>query len=398
VFLTGEGVPIRRSQDLTDWETVGSVFDDAHPAWMDFEWVEPGSGVGAPDIEFFGGRWHLYYHAHEFATNNAVTGHASNVTLDPDDPDYEWIDDGLIMSSDVSNDYSVLDANAVVDEEGVPWMSFGSFWSGIQLVELDLATGIPVAGAPFRPLAARDPWILGVEASSMAYRDGYWYLMVSFGFCCQGVDTDYELRVGRSSEIAGPYVDIAGQPMLENGGSLLLGASGRMIGPGSGDLLVTDQDSWLVHHWYDAENDGETTLGSRPVLWSPEGWPVAAEAGFVVADPDDVDEGSLAGAWTLRPYAVDESVTLLFESGGVLGGGLGGWSYDEATGVVSISIEGTCAGLEGSSHLFIVGAIAGRDVGAGAGAGSEADVGFGYSDAGSGLRAERTEEPSGSGC
>jgi arabinan endo-1,5-alpha-L-arabinosidase len=377
LFLTGEGVPIRRSEDLVHWESVGSVFDEPHPDWLDYEWVEPDSGVGAPDIEWFGGRWHLYYHAHEFATNNAVTGHAWNVTLDPSDPDYDWTDDGLIMSSDTSDDYSVLDANAVVDGDGVPWLSFGSFWLGVQLVELDPDTGAPVPDAPFELLAARDPWIEGIEASSIAYRDGYWYLFVSWGFCCRGVDTQYEIRVGRSPDLAGPYVDLAGRPMLNNGGSLLLGPHGRVIGPGSGDVLVTDDESWLVHHWYDGENEGETTLGVRPLLWSPDGWPIAADNGFVPVAPGAVDPMALEGSWALSQYDPTHEATVDLMGDGLVADGLGTWSFDTETGVVEITIDGDCPALVGTTHLFIVG--------------DNLQAGFGYSDAGVALRAERTE-------
>ena len=60
-------------------------------------------------------------------------------------------------------------------------------------------------------------------------------------------------------------------------------------------------DSLLVLHWYDDENDGEVTLGVRPLLWSPDGWPIAADPGFVPTDavvtPDDV-----IGTWTLSQY------------------------------------------------------------------------------------------------
>lgn len=281
VFSTGDGVPIRRSRDLVHWENVGSVFDVPHPAWIDdYEWAAPGMGLGAPDVEWFGGRWHLYYHAHEFATPNAVTGHAWNLTLDPDDPDYDWVDDGLVMASTADDGYSVLDANALVDSDGTPWMTFGSFWTGIQLVELDPATGAPVDDAELTLLASRDPWWQGVEASSTIYRDGYWYLVTSWGFCCQGVETEYELRVGRSADLDGPYLDREGQSLIPNGGSLLLGAEGRMIGPGSGDVLTTSSgETVLVHHFYDGDNDGATTLGVRHLEWDEDGWPM-------VMDPD----------------------------------------------------------------------------------------------------------------
>jgi len=380
VFLTGHGVPIRRSQDLAHWEEIGSVFEEPHPAWIDaYDWVNEGDHLGAPDIEFFDDRWHVYYHSHRFATNNAITGHAWNVTLDPDSPDYAWVDDGLVMSSnDVDHTYSVLDANAVVDENGDPWMTFGSFWDGVQITRLDAASGAPVDDESSQLLAGRDPWFLGVEASSTAHHDGHWYLFVSWGFCCQGVDTKYEIRVGRSPTITGPYLDRDGNDMLVNGGSLLLGAHDQVIGPGSGDVLVTDDDSVLVHHWYDRDNDGETTFGVRPLLWSPDGWPVAADTGFVAAGPaataDDV-----VGVWTLGQYQDSTPATIELRSDGTIADDLGTWSLDAATGTVSLQVD-ACPALAGSTHLLFFGTDA-----------TGAAAGFGHSDTGLPVRAVKTE-------
>ncbi|MFT5203494.1 MAG: arabinan endo-1,5-alpha-L-arabinosidase [Candidatus Aldehydirespiratoraceae bacterium] len=379
VFTTGHGVPIRRSQDLVHWEDAGSVFAEPHPAWIgEYDWVAEGDHLGAPDVEFFGGRWHLYYHSHRFASNNAITGHASTLTLDQASPDYDWIDDGLVMSSnDVDHTYSVLDANAVVDENGDPWLSFGSFWDGVQIGRLNADTGAPL-DEDFTLLAGRDPWVLGVEASSMTYHDGFWYLFVSWGFCCQGVDTNYEIRVGRSEEITGPYVDIAGDPMLINGGSLLLGSYDRVIGTGSGDVLVTGDDSLIVHHWYDPENDGEVTLGVRPLLWSPDGWPVAADPGFVPADSGAITD-DVIGVWTLSQYQSSTPATIELLADGAIAGDIGQWMLDSNTGVVNLELT-DCAALAGASHVFFVGS-----------GGDSEMTGFGHSDAALPVRAARTE-------
>lgn len=172
--------------------------------------------------------------------------------------------------------------------------------------------------------------------------------------------------------------------MLENGGSLLVASHGRVRGPGSGDALVDGDDSWLVHHWYDPDNDGEATLGVRPLLWSPDGWPIAADPGFAAAAPNTVNAGSIVGNWMLSEYYTGREATVGLERDGTLAGGLGDWSYDPATGVVEISIVGECPSLTGRNHLVIIG--------------SDLQSGFGHNDAAFGVRAERSADSAQLAC
>ena len=64
-----------------------------------------------------------------------------------------------------------------------------SFWSGIQIIELD-ATGKPTAGATVTTLASRDdPGDNGaVEGAFLVPRLGAWWLFVSWNHCCMGVN------------------------------------------------------------------------------------------------------------------------------------------------------------------------------------------------------------------
>jgi beta-xylosidase len=47
----------------------------------------------------------------------------------------------------------------------------------------------------------------------------YFYLLVSLGHCCRGVDSDYNLVVGRSRTVEGPYVDRDGKLLSRGGGT-----------------------------------------------------------------------------------------------------------------------------------------------------------------------------------
>ncbi len=282
VFSTGyepvnDGtIMIRRSNgQIGMWELVGTVFDRI-PDWVRAE-VGDIPNLWAPDISFWDGRYHLYYAGSTFGTNHSVIGLATNVTLDPSSPDYEWVDEGLVFKSTPGDNYNAIDPELVVDADGNHWLAFGSFWDGIKMIRIDPATGKQSArDKQLYSLASRGGG--PIEAPAITYHDGYYYLFVSFDFCCRGVDSTYKIMVGRSQQITGPYLDKEGVPMLQGGGSLLLDSYGRFIGPGGEDVYATGKEYLLVHHYYDAKENGAPKLQIRKLEWDGHGWPRAGGA------------------------------------------------------------------------------------------------------------------------
>lgn len=104
-------------------------------------------------------------------------------TLDPANPKYQWVDRGEVIESASGQDnWNAIDANIILDEAQQPWMTFGSFWSGIKLLRIDAVTGKPQANATMYSPAAR-PKPDAVEAPFMIRRQGFYYLSVSFDYC-----------------------------------------------------------------------------------------------------------------------------------------------------------------------------------------------------------------------
>ncbi|HUG90661.1 MAG TPA: arabinan endo-1,5-alpha-L-arabinosidase [Planctomycetaceae bacterium] len=281
VFSTGRGrgesIQIRRSTDLRRWERIGVVFDDL-PVWTR-EKVPRVRNLWAPDVAFLGGRYHLYYSVSSFGSNQSCIGLATNATLDPAAENYEWVDQGPVIctSPEARDNFNAIDPQIVLDEHGEPWMSLGSFWSGLQLVRLAPETGKRHAtDTAIRPLATRPP-PGAIEAPHIHRRDGWHYLFVSFDHCCRGVRSDYRIMVGRSKSLEGPYVDREGTPLLEGGGTLVLESDGHVRGPGHNAVLSDAGRDWLVHHFYDAGARGVPTLQIRPLTWDADGWPRAGE-------------------------------------------------------------------------------------------------------------------------
>jgi arabinan endo-1,5-alpha-L-arabinosidase len=273
VFSTGKRIPVICSQDKTTWEHCGRVFE-RNPAWT--REINPNlTDIWAPDISFFNNRWHLYYAVSTFGTQNSAIGLATNVTLDPESPDFSWVDQGLILRSQPGDPWNAIDANLVLDEHGEPWLAWGSFWSGIWLGKIDPATG-QLTSDPYHHLAdrsAKPDSTTAVEAPFIVQRNGQWYLFVSFDQCCQGVNSTYHVRVGRSDSLTGPYVDRDGAPLTEGGGSLILSEYGQWKGPGHNGLLVEDGVYWMVYHAYDAKQIGVPKLRIESIAWGADGWP-----------------------------------------------------------------------------------------------------------------------------
>jgi arabinan endo-1,5-alpha-L-arabinosidase len=211
IFTTGTGITMKRSEDGTHWENIGPVFSP-QPEW-NRELVPLNDGnLWAPDIFYHQGKYYLYYSVSSFGSNTSAIGLATNVTLDPTDPDYAWVDEGIVIQSTSTDNHNTIDSNVVQDRDGNLWLSFGSFWSGIKLIRLDPETMKPAADSTLHAIAAK-PGNTAVEAPFIVERNGYYYLFVSHEYCCRGVNSTYRIMVGRSQEITGPFGDI-GQSRL----------------------------------------------------------------------------------------------------------------------------------------------------------------------------------------
>ena len=228
LFATGSGIASRRSDDLADWVRGPRVFDRL-PAWTLQAVPGHGGQAWAPDIVPVEGGYRLYYSVSTWGRNTSAIGLATNATLDPADPRHRWVDLGAVIQSRATDDFNAIDPSVLADRDGRWWMAFGSFWSGVKLIELDPRTGRRKAtDSPVHALARHDT----IEAACLCRNGGRYYLFVNWGLCARGTNSTYNLRVGRSDRVTGPYVDDRGTDLRRGGGRLFLGTEGRFIGPG----------------------------------------------------------------------------------------------------------------------------------------------------------------------
>jgi len=287
-FATGKGIKVWSSKDLNFWKEEASVFSTG-PDWAvnavkgfkDFIW--------APDIQYFNGKYYLYYCVSMFGKNTSAIGVATNTTLDAKSSDFKWTDHGMILESVPGmTNWNAIDPNVVLDDEQNPWLVFGSFWEGIKLVKLnkDLISVSSENLAKIKTIASyrgaqkqtdeEEVRTNAIEAPFVFKKDKYYYLFASIGYCCRGSKSTYRMIVGRSKHVAGPYIDDHGKAMEEGGGRLVLQGDADWYGVGHNSAYTFEGTDYLIFHGYDAKDNAKPKLRVKKMLWK-DGWPLPAD-------------------------------------------------------------------------------------------------------------------------
>lgn len=273
----------------------GLISDDG---WSWHGGAERPGGGAAPDVLKIGDRYLCIYGATGGGLGGGHNGRILtmwNKTLDPKSPDFKWTKAVEVCSSDGMEDQDAIDPSLLLDPTtGRLWVSYGTYFGTIRLIELDPKTGFRMKGNKEKDIA------IDCEATDLIYRDGWYYLLGTHGTCCDGVNSTYNIVVGRSRNVEGPYVDNVGRDMFHGGGRMVIAAGDRKTGPGHFGRSVIDEGVEIMSCHYEADFDrsGRSVLGIRPLLWK-NGWPVAGE---------QLKEGKYAIFSERRGYSLELSV------------------------------------------------------------------------------------------
>ncbi|MGC4063990.1 MAG: arabinan endo-1,5-alpha-L-arabinosidase [Polyangiaceae bacterium] len=269
VLGSGEGLVSRTSPDGLTWSEGEPIFS-SKPEWIT-ELLPDTTSLWSPSIASFGGHQHLYYAASTFGQDRSCIGHAARSLSSVG----AFEDRGRLLCSNLQTDtdeFNAIDPSPFVDDTGAAYLVFGSYLSGIKLVELDENGAL--RSNDIASIAARPPPETAEQAPSLMKWSGTYYLFLSFDACCLGSASTHRIMVGRSKDIRGPYKDRDGNLLLEGGGTELLASGERYKGPGSSEIYTNEKTRWLVYHAYDAERDGLPVLRIAEFAFDEAGWPV----------------------------------------------------------------------------------------------------------------------------
>jgi arabinan endo-1,5-alpha-L-arabinosidase len=283
LFCTGGGISVFSSKDMKNWTKEKPVFSKTP------EWVNKaipafrGNSMWAPDISFHNGKYYLYYAVSAFGKNTSCIGLVVNKTLDTTSSEYKWEDVGKVIQSIPGKDmWNAIDPNLVIDENNTPWLTFGSFWEGMKLVKLN---------PDFASVAQPEQWYTvarrprdfshsdsaagnaAIEGPFIFKKNNYYYLFVSWDYCCRAEKSDYKVVVGRSEKVMGPYLDKNGLCLDKNGGTLTVqGDNKEWFGAGHNSAYTFDGKDYMIYHGYDAKDRGRSKLIIEEIKWE-DGWP-----------------------------------------------------------------------------------------------------------------------------
>jgi autotransporter-associated beta strand protein len=283
-FATGQGIVSRTSTDKINW-TAGPAVFSTPPAWTTQAVPSFTGFFWAPDIAFFNGSYHLYYAVSSFGTIDSAIGVATTTSL----ANPVWTDQGKVVQSDAigqtspntdTTGYNAIDPSVLVDSDGKVWMAFGSYSSGILVTQLDPLTGkrlntSTLSATQVANNAVGGGWGSTIEGAALTKHGSYYYLFVNYGGCCSGIDSTYDIRVGRSLSPTGPFLDKDGVDMRNSGGTIFLDDDGKAIGPGHFSTYSEAGQDYFGYHYYNGDTNGAPTYGLRKLSWSTDLWPSA---------------------------------------------------------------------------------------------------------------------------
>jgi arabinan endo-1,5-alpha-L-arabinosidase len=336
------GVHVRRSADLVTWTFVGTAlagvpgpafeWSSAPGLWAPevVRWPAPGaaSADAGADADASAGavRWHMYYSASTFGSNTSAIGLAVASSLAG-----PWEDHSIVVGTRAGTDsQNAIDAAVTVDRAGTPWLTYGSFFSGLYTLPLDPATGLPVTPGDLGSLIARRPVSVdrAIEGAYIVYRreEDRYVLFSSY----DSLFDSYNVRVAVADEITGPYTDRLGRVLTDLDGtpdligtkvlgSHRFGSDTAWLAPGHNSILVEpglpgvelgsgcrQSEYFMVHHVRFAADPHQHVVQLRRTFFTETGWPVVSPQPFAGAELETLAEPvGLAGPWHVVRLAPD---------------------------------------------------------------------------------------------
>lgn len=273
-FLYATGGQIARSNDGVTWTKLTNAFA------MTPQWGTTNAGLWAPEVQYINGQYVMYYSLSTWGDANPGIGVATAPR-----PQGPWTDHGKLFRSLEIGVNNSIDPGVFIDQEGRVYMIWGSM-RGNYIIELT-SDGLALKDESFEAAKNNKVRVAGLdtsigwtvdtyEAAYVRFFNGYYYLFLSMGTCCEGASSTYQVVVGRSRNPKGPYVDDQGREMTaRNVGKLVIAKNDTFVGTGHNSVIDdVNGDPWFYYHAYHLNNPskGRVLLMDR-MLFDEAGWP-----------------------------------------------------------------------------------------------------------------------------
>jgi arabinan endo-1,5-alpha-L-arabinosidase len=277
-FTTGDGIWYSQSKDLITWGVgAQSKVFATPPAWVKNKIPNFAGSYWAPEAIHMNGYYYLYYSVSTFGTSSSAIGVARTASL----KNPSWTDLGIVVESfGGSSEINAIDPALFRDHNGKVYMSYGSFFGGIGVAEINQSTG-KLAGSVTRIWGGNHA---DIEAPFITRDGDYYYLFVNRGACCKGLSSTYYVEVQRATSITGPYSSTR---------TILPNLDGKYKGPGHIGVLKQDGCNFVSTHYYDTTDNGNAKLDILRMTYS-NGWPVMTRNFSNFAGCGGISDGTYA--------------------------------------------------------------------------------------------------------
>jgi arabinan endo-1,5-alpha-L-arabinosidase len=312
------GVHIRTSPDLVAWQYTGTAFDGVPGPTAEWSGAR---GLWAPEVvRWPDGHWHMYYSASTFGSNTSAIGLA--VAPSPAGP---WEDRGIVVATRAGeHTQNAIDAAVAWDADGAPWLTYGSFFSGIYTLPLDRISGEPlVTGDLGTLIARRHPSVDGaVEGAFVLYRaeEHRFVLFTSY----DSLFSTYNIRVAVADHITGPYRDFRGNSLTDldappsSTGTKVLGSyqfdgGTGWLAPGHNSVFTQGgpggaPEYFVVHHVRFATDPSQHVVQLRRLFFNAAGWPVISPQPYAGRGSEALTASEpVAGLWRVLRFGPEST-------------------------------------------------------------------------------------------
>ena len=301
LFHSGSGITNWVSRDRVNWIRLSPVFDK-NPDWINPYLENSNQEISAPRLSRIDDQYYLLYTLHDSDSLGTATGLATNMSLRPSDPNYNWIDRGIIFQTSKNQDMpGHSSASLFVDDNGGNWIIAGFEGHLINIIRINGLEEKSIASTadynwqtiassvPSRPERSQSKLNINCDDlnrddslsaqteqlnSPQLLSNGEYYYLFFTRLSCgdQGIITPF-VNVGRSEKVEGPYRDSNGQFLTDGGGTRVIQNDSLKTEIGESTILSADDSHFLVSEAVRQSNSERTTLAILEISWK-NGWPV----------------------------------------------------------------------------------------------------------------------------